>query len=91
MGKLDINMKVQKKFPEFVKEVDGLSVEELSVRISRMAQALADTAEAKENDGELAEVAERLAFLKAPYEDVKKAVQLKSRYIRNLIKEKGGQ
>lgn len=91
MGKLDINLKVQKKFPEFVKEVDGLSVEELSARMSRYAQGLADNAEAKENDAELAEVAERHSFLKAPYEDAKKAIQLKSRYIRNLIKEKGGQ
>lgn len=91
MAKLDITLKVQKKFPEFVAEVNGLSVEDLSARISRLAQANADNAEARENDDELAEASARHSELKAPYEDAKKAIQLKSRYIRNLIKEKGGQ
>jgi hypothetical protein len=91
MGKLDINLKVQKKFPEFANEVNGLSVDDLSARISRLAQADADNSEARENDNELAEASARHSELKAPYEDAKKAIKLKSRYLRNLIKEKGGQ
>lgn len=90
MAKLDVKLKVQKKYPEFVAEVDGLSLDDLSGRISRLAQANADNSEARENDEELAEASSLHSELKAPYEDAKKAIQLKSRYLRNLIKEKGG-
>ena len=90
MTKIDITLKTQKNYPEFTKEVDGLSVEQLNERMATLAKSLADSEEHRENNEALEEAKAKVAELKGPYDDVKKAVRLKQRYLRNLIKEKGG-
>ena len=76
---------------EFKEEVDRLSIQQLEARISRMQKDLDDSEEHKKNNEALNKVKNEKAELEGPYNDVKKAVKIKTKYIIELIKEKGGQ
>ncbi len=90
MAKKSVQETVQKKYPDFVEVVDGLGVPELEARLLTYAKEREKVEEAKEADEELAKTAELLKELKGPYSDATKAINLKSRYLISLIKEKGG-
>jgi superfamily II RNA helicase len=90
MAKKDIKMVVEKKYPDFADTVLGLSVEDLEKRLSTYAKERDNVREAKENDEKLEEIANLKSELEAPYKDATKAIDLKSRYIIQLIKDKGG-
>jgi hypothetical protein len=83
--------KVQKEMPEFANEVAGLDVQALKNRIANYARELSKSEECQENDEALAAARAEVKELGAPYREVKKAVATKTRYLLNLIEEKGGQ
>ncbi len=76
--------------PEFVSEVAGLSVEELDNRLASLSKANEENNDARDDDEELQGARELSRELGAPYNDLKKVIKLKSRYIIALIREKGG-
>jgi hypothetical protein len=90
MAKKDIKQDVQKKYPDFVEAVDGLSVSDLENRLLNYAKERENVRAAKEADEQLQRVLEAKTELEGPYKDSTKAIELKSRYIIALIKEKGG-
>jgi len=96
---IDVKMKtkVQKQFPDFVEMVDAMNVEALEDRLNIYAKEQEKVKKAKEADvdlknaKELAKNAKELASeLAAPYNEAKKAIDLKTSYIISLIGEKGG-
>lgn len=89
-GKLSISDKVRKEYPEFVEEVIGLSLEHLEIRLARHSKQIVEIEDAKEIDLELAIAKEDVKVLAAPYSEAKKALTHKTRFIVELIKEKGG-
>lgn len=76
---------------EFKNEVDGLSIELLEQRITNMQKALDESREHKKNNEALKKVSDEKSELEGPYKDVEKAVKVKTKYIIELVKEKGGQ
>lgn len=76
---------------EFKEEVDTLSIATLEARITKMQKDLDESEEHRKNNEALIQVKNEKAELEGPYNDVKKAVQVKTKYIIELIKEKGGQ
>lgn len=76
---------------EFKEEVDALSIASLEARITRMQKDLDESEEHKKNNSALQKVSSEKSELEGPYKDVKKSVQVKTKYIIELIKEKGGQ
>lgn len=86
-----INEKVEAEYPEFVQDVLGLDVDSLEKRLSTYAKHRDETEEAKKNDDELNTGKATVKEMSAPYNDALKAINLKSKYIVALIKEKGGQ
>lgn len=89
--KQTIQQKVQKKFPDFVQEIDRLSVADLNTRIASYAKAAAEHEEKKNQDEYLEKLSEEVAERRALYTEPIKEIRLKSRYMAALIKEKGGQ
>lgn len=83
-------IKVQKLLPHFADEVSGLSVEDLSARLVQLAKDVADTQDAQEADEGLREAKEMAKELGAPYREAKRDIRLKSTFIVELIREKGG-
>ncbi len=88
--KLSVSEKVRQEHPEFVTEVVALSVEELNARLATHAKQVAEIEDSKEADEELAQAREVAKTLAAPYAEAKKTIQNKTRFIVELIKEKGG-
>ncbi len=76
---------------EFKEEVDSLSVPVLEARITRMQKDLDESEEHRKENVALNNAKDEVKELSGPYNDVKKAVQVKTKYIIELIKEKGGQ
>lgn len=83
------NIKVQKEYPDFCSEVDKLDAGALKARIVGLQQALEESEAHKEANEALQQAREALKELSGPYRDVKKAVKLKTKYILDLIKERG--
>lgn len=76
---------------EFKEEVDALSVKSLEDRITRMQKDLDESREHKEANTALRHAKDEVAEISGPYSDVEKSVKVKTKYIIELIKEKGGQ
>lgn len=81
---------VQKDYPDFAQEVDGLPLDALEKRISTYAKEAEKVSKAKEDDIALEEVNEKKSELEGPYKDAKKAISLKIRYLIQRVKDKGG-
>lgn len=91
-AKLDKQINELSGGQEFVAVVRGLSVVELKARIAQMQSDLNDSEKDKE-----AKVMEEVRSLRAqanelvaPYKDFRKAVNIKTKYILELIAEKEG-
>lgn len=90
MAKKTLAEIVEKEYPDFVEDVQGLDAATLRSRLSTYAIELDRSEQAKEDD-EAYQTAKALASeLGAPYRDIEKALKLKRKYIVKLIKEKGG-
>jgi methyl coenzyme M reductase subunit C-like uncharacterized protein (methanogenesis marker protein 7) len=87
---MNVKAKVEKEHPTFVDLVAGLSVSQLEDHIVKMTKDLERNEKEKEENQKLKEVAELKKELMEPYAFIKKATQLKLRYIVDLIEEKGG-
>jgi hypothetical protein len=81
--------KVQEEYPEFANEISFLDLPSLRARIVSLQQALAESEEHREANDSLKEARAVVSEISGPYNDVKKAVKLKTKYILDLIKEKG--
>jgi hypothetical protein len=82
--------KFEKKNPEFVAEVTGLSLEDLDTRLANLAKDAYRVQEAQEDDEDLAEARETASGLAAPYRDAKQAIKQKSAYLAELVSERTG-
>lgn len=74
---------------EFIDSVNSLTPEELEKRIVEMQKSLRDSEEHKESNEELRTARELVSELSGPYNDFKKAVGLKTKYILKLLVEQG--
>jgi hypothetical protein len=84
--------KVDEKYPNYSQEVLGLSVPQLDQRIAELQKTLEDSEQHREEkQGEaLRSLKEELKSINGPYNDVKKAVALKTKLLVSLVREKGG-
>ena len=89
--KLSPEDKFRKEFPEFVAEVDRLDVQALKNRIAGFAKGLSESEDARANDEALANAKAEVKELAAPYNDLKKDVAKKTKYLLQQIEAKGGQ
>lgn len=80
--------KIDKEFPGFADEVQGLDAQDLKNRIATYAQELEASDEAREADEGLQQARAEAKELGAPYRDVRKAVKLKTKYLLALLAEK---
>jgi len=81
---------VQKSLPHFVEEVSGLSVDDLNARLCQLAKDNTEVSESQEADEGLFEAQALSRELGAPYREAKRDIKLKSTFIVELIREKGG-
>ena len=77
--------KLREKHPTFLDELTGLSKESLEARLLGLAKGRQELLQAKEADEELKRVEEELKELKGPYRDALTAIDLKMRYIGELL------
>lgn len=75
---------------EFKEEVDRLGVQALEDRIVDLQKGLDESRAHKEENVALRNAKDAVAELNGPYADIEKAVKVKTKYIIELIKEKGG-
>ena len=75
---------------EFKAAVDGLSVDEITTRIANLQKALDESEEHKAANEELQAARDEVKLISGPYNDVKTAIRIKTKYLIDLSKEKGG-
>lgn len=75
---------------EFSDEVIRLSIPQLEARISSLQKQLDESEEHMKNNEALNQIKAEKKELEGPYRDVRSAVKLKTKYLIELIKEKGG-
>lgn len=81
--------KCEKEYPDFAVEVQKLDTEALRARIVKMQQDLEESEDHKEGNEQLRDAKQLVSELAGPYRDVKKAVRLKTKYIIEMLKERG--
>lgn len=89
MSKKSVKEQVQDKYKDFASEVEGLSAAALKARVVVYQQQLAESEAHKEANESLSRARAEVTELAGPYNDVKKAVKLKTKYLLDLISEKG--
>lgn len=89
MSKKDLAAQIKEAFPEFYDSIHSGTSEELDVTLAKFAKHLQEVSESKSADEKLEEAKKLVAFLSEPYRDAKKALQLKSRYIISILRERG--
>lgn len=82
--------KMQKDMPEFCDSCQGLSVQQLEQRIATYQKELQDSETHKEGNDLLRKAIAEAKELGAGYREVKKDTGRKTRYLIELIREKGG-
>lgn len=86
----DVRTKAQKQIPDFVEVVDALGLDDLEKRLNTLAKQAEEVETAKDEDENLEEAKSVVRELNSPYTDAKKAIRLKTKYLIQLIGEKGG-
>ena len=81
---------VREEYGTFYEEVAGLNVGDLEKRLSTYAKEYEKVDTSKEQDDALKNAQETAKEMAAPYKDAKKAIRLKSKFIVQLISDKGG-
>lgn len=87
--KKTVQERVQNDYPEFATEVAGENAQQLNNRLAALAKGLEESEQNKEANEQLNDARGLASELAAPYRDVKKAVQLKSKYVIGLLRDKG--
>lgn len=82
---------VEKKYPSFVEETNGMSVSDMNARLNKLVKNNDEIQTAMDENQKINEAKELLKELKGPYTDGIKENKLKIKYLIELIKEKGGQ
>lgn len=82
--------KVDNEHPGFADEVSGLSVQQLEKRIADYQKSLEDSEQHKAANDVLQTAKAQVKELNAPYAEVRKAISLKTRFLVQLVREKGG-
>lgn len=75
---------------EFISEVVGLSVEQLEGRLSNLAKDNERNAKAKAEDEGLLNLRAEARETAGPYNDTAKGIKMRTKYVIELIGEKGG-
>lgn len=78
---------IEQKHKEFADEVRKLDAEALKARIVALQKGLQESEEHRENNEALHDAKETVRMLQEPYNDVRKAVKLKTKYILELLLE----
>jgi len=80
---------------EFVDSVVGLSIQDLNGKLSTLSKNMEEVREgyeaAMQPGKPLKEAVAEVAQLKGPFNDAKKLLRSKTKYVYSLLKEKGGQ
>lgn len=74
---------------EFKEEADRKSIADLEDSIVRLQKGLDESRAHKEENVALRNARDEVAELSGPYNDVEKAVKIKTKYMIELLKEKG--
>lgn len=82
--------KMQKDMPAFTDSCNGLTVQQLDQKIVTLQKELQDSEEHKGKNEDLAKAKAHAKELGATYSEVRRDVKLKTRYLVELIREKGG-
>jgi len=80
---------IESEYKEFAAEVRNLSPVDLKNRIAGLQQALEESEAHKEQNEALNEARNQVSLLSGPYRDVKKAVKLKTKYLLELLANRG--
>lgn len=86
-----LKTKVENKYPVFVDEVQGLSIDQLEQRLINNTKYAEETERARNKDEALNKAKDQVKYLNEPYKDTLAAIKDKTKYILALIEEKGGQ
>lgn len=81
---------VEKKYPSFVEETNGMSVADMNARLNKLVKNNDEIQTAMDENQKINEAKELLKELKGPYTDGIKENKLKIKYLIEMIKEKGG-
>ncbi len=87
--KKSVEQKVKEELPEFAQEVETLSTAQINTRLSTLAKDAEAVQDAKEEDEELDDAKATARGLAAPYNDAKKVLRLKTRYLIKTLKDRG--
>lgn len=79
---------INTEHPEFVKEMFGLTIDQLKERVYQLQKGLEESEAHKDTNDELKAARANVSELAAPYRDVKAAVKLKTKYILELLDKK---
>ncbi len=98
--KKNVKEKVEKEYPEFAVEVSAMSVESLEKRLSTCAKQMEEVQSVLDGSSTnpehqkavtaISSTKEVLKEMTGPFVDVKKALRLKTKFLIESIKEKGG-
>lgn len=75
---------------EFRDEVWGQTTSQLEDRIATLQKQLDESEEHKSENVALRDAKYEVSIIEGPYNDVKKAVKVKTKFLIELIKDKGG-
>jgi hypothetical protein len=81
--------RIHDEFPEFASEVQSLETDALKARIVSLQQALEESDEAKEADEGLKEAKAAYDLAVGPYRDIRKAVRMKTKFLIDMLKDRG--
>lgn len=76
---------------QFAESVLKLNAQELKNRIASLASQLQESETHREENSALQKAKDEVKELSGGYNDVRKAVKLKTKYLISLLQEKGGQ
>lgn len=88
-AKKSVQDKVKEEYPEFADSVQLLSLADLNGRLAQLAKDGESVQDSKEADDSLQQAIQTSSELGAPYQEAKKAIRLKTKYIIELTKERG--
>lgn len=81
--------KIQKDFPDFYDALQSASTDDLKEKLSTHAKHREETLKSREECVPLNEAKEKVKEMNGPFNDTLKALNLRSKYIYMLMKEKG--
>lgn len=88
--KKSVKEQILKDHSDFATEVETISISALRARIVTLQQVLEESEQHKEANETLQQARDQVKELAGPYRDVKKAINLKTRYILEMLASKGG-